>query len=261
MDQEAVLALFDRQMRREAPADTAGARVERVNGVVRQADATGGWNGVLWSGLTADSADAAIAAQVRHFAALGREFEWKLYAHDEPADLAARLLAARFTPEPTESLMVAEAADLAARVELPDGVRLCPVTDAAGVDLMAEVHERAFGGGGDRLRSLLLAQLAEAPDTVAAVVAMAGREPVSAARVELPLGRDFAGLWGGGTAPGWRGRGVYRALIAHRARIAAARGHRFLQADASDQSAPILGRLGFTRLSTTTPFLYQPAPA
>jgi GNAT superfamily N-acetyltransferase len=56
----------------------------------------------------------------------------------------------------------------------------------------------------------------------------------------------------------WRGRGIYRALVAHRARIAAGRGIRYLQVDASSQSRPILRRLGFVPLSTTTPYVYQP---
>ncbi len=54
----------------------------------------------------------------------------------------------------------------------------------------------------------------------------------------------------------WRGRGLYRALIAFRARIAAERGYRYLQVDASDQSRPILERLGFVALTTTTPYVY-----
>ena len=41
----------------------------------------------------------------------------------------------------------------------------------------------------------------------------------------------------------WRGRGVYRALVAFRTRIAAEHGYRSLQTDASDQSRPILRRL------------------
>ncbi|MBO0514362.1 GNAT family N-acetyltransferase, partial [Streptomyces beijiangensis] len=63
-------------------------------------------------------------------------------------------------------------------------------------------------------------------------------------------------LWGGGTAPEWRGKGIYRALVAYRAAIAAERGYRYLQVDATDDSRPILERLGFTRLSTTTPYVY-----
>ncbi|HEY5836992.1 GNAT family N-acetyltransferase, partial [Streptomyces sp.] len=96
---------------------------------------------------------------------------------------------------------------------------------------------------------------ARGDDTLSMVVALAGDLPVSAARMEFHPGTDFASLWGGGTAPPWRGRGIYRALVAHRARIAAARGYRYLQVDASDQSRPVLERLGFTALSVTTPYL------
>jgi GNAT superfamily N-acetyltransferase len=154
--------------------------------------------------------------------------------------------------------MVGEITALTLDAELPDGIRLLPATDRAGVDLVADVHEKAFGTDSSRLRAQLLAQLATDPDTVVAVVALAGDEPVSAARMELVPGTRFAGLWGGGTVEGWRGRGIYRALVAHRARIAADRGYRYLQVDASDQSRPILERLGLAPLTTTTPYLYEP---
>ena len=87
---------------------------------------------------------------------------------------------------------------------------------------------------------------------------MAGDAPVCGARMELRPGTDFAGLWGGGTDPRWRGKGIYRATVAHRARIAAERGYRYLQVDASDDSRPILDRLGFSTLCTTTPYVYRP---
>ncbi|SCE37611.1 Acetyltransferase (GNAT) family protein [Streptomyces sp. DvalAA-14] len=215
---------------------------------------------MLWSALDEDTADAAIAEQVRWLAGpegVGREFEWKLYAHDRPADLGARLLAAGFTPEPAETLMVAEVAALPLDVQPPAGVRLEPVTDAAGLALMAEVHAGAFGGDDSRLNARLLDQLTHRPDALTAVVAMAGERPVSSARMEFHPGTDFASLWGGGTVPAWRGRGIYRALIAHRARIAAARNIRYLQVDASDDSRPILRRLGFAPLGVTTPYLLQ----
>lgn len=257
MDHGHVLALFDRQSRREAAADL-GTRVERDGSVVRQIGADHDWNGVLWSDLDDATADAAIAAQVRYFTARGRAFEWKVYAHDRPGDLGSRLRSAGFTSEPEEALMVAPARELATDVALPEGVRLCPVTDPAGVDLVVDVHQRAFGTSGARLRQRLLDQLAGSPEAVSMVVAMAGDAPVCAARMELHPGTDFAGLWGGGTVAGWRGRGVYRALVAHRARVAADLGYRYLQVDASDQSRPILSRLGFARLSGTIPHVYQP---
>ncbi|MCL7375767.1 GNAT family N-acetyltransferase [Streptomyces sp. 35G-GA-8] len=258
MDHDVELAAFDRRMRRDARPDGPGVRVERVGEVVRLSGAAHDWHGVLWSELTEDTAAGAIAAQIAYFTSLGREFEWKLYAHDRPVGLADRLRAAGFTPGATEALMVRETGDTPGEPALPDGVRLLTVTDAAGAALLADVHERAFGTDGTALRERLSAQLASAPETVVAVVAMAGDTPVSAARMELPPGTDFAGLWGGGTVREWRGRGLYRALVAHRARIAAERGYRLLHVDAMDMSRPILERLGFRVLSTTTPFVYRP---
>jgi ribosomal protein S18 acetylase RimI-like enzyme len=241
-DLTALLALYDRRMRLGAPADP-GTRVERTGPVVRQSGGADDWNGVLWSDLDEDTADAAIAEQVQHFGSLGDEFEWKLYAHDRPADLAARLRAAGFVPEPAEALMVARVEDLATDADalLPEGVRVVPVTDPAGVDLVAQV----------------LAHLAESPGTLSLVLAMAGDLPVCAARMEFHPGTEFASLWGGGTLPAWRGRGIYRALVAHRARLAAERGYGYLQVDAADTSRPILLRLGFAQLSTTTPYVYR----
>jgi GNAT superfamily N-acetyltransferase len=217
------------------------------------------WAAVLWSDLDDTTADAAVAAQVAWLSGPeGREMEWKLYGHDRPADLGDRLLRAGFVPEPRETLMVAEVAELPQDVHLPDGVRLEPVTDAAGVDLVADVHEKAFGTSAERLRARLLEALPQTADgTLTLLVAMAGDEPVCSARMEVYPGTDFAGLWGGGTLKEWRGRGIYRALVAHRAALAAARGIRYLQVDASDDSRPILRRLGFAELSTTTPYLRE----
>ncbi|WP_112466652.1 GNAT family N-acetyltransferase [Streptomyces triticisoli] len=258
MDHTAVLALYDRDLREGARPDGPGTRVERVGGVVRQVGSPRDWNGVLWSDPDAAGADAMIAEQVAFFGVLGHGFEWKLYGHDRPADLGRRLRAAGFTPGPEETLMVAEAAALDLDAEPPTGVHLREVTDAADVDLLVGVHEKAFGTDGSALRHRLLARLAADPDTVVAVMALAGGVPVSAARMEPVPGTGFAGLWGGGTVAGWRGRGLYRALVAHRARLAADHGYRYLQVDASSLSRPILERLGFTPLTTTTPYVHEP---
>jgi GNAT superfamily N-acetyltransferase len=86
---------------------------------------------------------------------------------------------------------------------------------------------------------------------------MAGDRPVSAARMVVYPGTGFAGLWGGGTAPQWRGRGIYRALVARRMQVAAELGCEYLQVDATDMSRPILERLGFRALSVTTPYEFR----
>ncbi|WP_371775231.1 GNAT family N-acetyltransferase [Streptomyces sp. NBC_01438] len=259
---EELLADFDREMRELARPDGPGVRVERTGGVVRLTGAPHDWNAVVWSSpdLDAARADAAIAAQVAHCVEHGyEEFEWKLYGHDRPADLGDRLLTAGFEAEEPETLLVAPVAELPTEVVLPDGVRLRTVRDEADVELMARAHEQAFGSDSARLRQQVLARLNEDPDHFVGVLAMAGDEPVSSARMELYPGTGFAGLWGGGTVEAWRGRGVYRALIAFRTRIAAERGYRYLQVDATEDSRPILQRLGFTALTTTTPYIYRPA--
>lgn len=258
MDTSEVLALFDRQMRRDALADASGARVDRDGKVVRQVGVKDGWSAVVWSGLDRTTARPAIAEQVRYFTELGREFEWKHYSHDQPEDLGELLLEAGFEAEPDEALMIARIADLPEGGGLPEGVRLHPVTTPDDLELMLSAHEGAFEATADWLRPSLLDMLAESPGTVSMVVAMAGDTPVCGARMELHPGTEFASLWGGGTVPAWRGRGIYRALVAHRAKIAAEHGYRYLQVDASDQSRPILQRLGFTALSTTTPYVYKP---
>ncbi|GAA2717020.1 GNAT family N-acetyltransferase [Actinoplanes palleronii] len=258
MEHQAVLALFDRQMRHDMRPSGPTTRIERDGGIVRHVGTAEDWNAVSWSGLDEDTADAAIAEQVRYFGERGLPFEWKLYGHDQPADLGGRLLAAGFVPEDPETLMIASIKELRLDAEPPEGVRLVPVTDEAGVDLLIRAADAAFEHDSGSLRNRLVAQLATAPESVRIFVAMAGDEPVSGARMDLEEGTAFASLWGGGTVAAWRGRGIYKALVACRARIAADLGYEYLQVDASDQSRPILHRLGFTAVDTTTPYQWSP---
>jgi GNAT superfamily N-acetyltransferase len=260
VEPDLVLAAFDAEVRRSVRPDGSGARIEADRFVVRWVGAADqGWSGIAWSGLGAADTDAVIADQVAYFAARGEKFEWKLYDYDQPPDLSGRLLAAGFAAEGEESLMVTEVATVPTQVTLPPGVRLLPVTDEAGIGLLADVHERVFGTGSSRLRRSLAAQLHQCPPDMAMVVAMAGDQPVCSARIEFLPGTSFASLWGGGTLPGWRGQGIYRALIAYRAQLAAARGYRYLYVDASPDSQPILARLGFSRLARTTPYVWDPS--
>ena len=262
MNRAEVLAAFNRQVRQPAAPDGTGATFETDAHVVRRLAVAGrGGSAVLWSSLNESNADEVIAAQVKFFASRGEEFEWKLYSYDEPADLAARLTAAAFRPEEPESLMIAAIDEIIGALsvaELPPGIRLERVTDRAGVDRLFGVRDLVFGGDGSELRASLLAQLASAPETTDLVIAMAGDEPVSSARTEFVAGTEFAGLWGGGTLPQWRRKGIYRALVRYRAELAARRGYKYLTVDASEDSRPILERVGFTRLAITTPYIWTP---
>ena len=255
-----MLAAFDAQVRRHPDAGDPLNIIEHVDRVTRNVSVNG-WNGVTWSDLGRVSADAVIAAQVSRFAELARPWEWKHYSYDQPPDLPDRLLAAGFIPEPAETLLVAEIADLNLDLLPPGGVELVSVIDQRGVEALVSVHDNVFGGDHSGLGSELLAALERRPPHAAAVVAVCGHTPIAAGRVEFHPGTDFASLWGGGTLPAWRGRGVFRSLVAHRAALASARGFRYLQVDATPDSQPTLERLGFVQLATTTPFTHPGARA
>ena len=243
-----LLAKYDEQVRRVSPFDG----VERTDRIVRIL--LPHWRGVLWSGLDETNADSAIAGEIARFEGLG-EFEWKYYSYDQPADLPDRLRAAGFTPEDTETLLIGDVQQLPHESPLPDGVELREITDEAGVEAMARVNLEGFGEqAGEGFRSTVLKEIRAGRTRM--VVAFAGERPVSMGRVEFYAGTEFGGLFGGATVPEFRGRGIFRAIVAQRVAWAMAAGHRYLQTDASDDSRPILERLGFIPVGTTTPFIH-----
>jgi GNAT superfamily N-acetyltransferase len=256
MDPTAVLAAFDEQVRRNPKPVTPHEHVERDDRVVRFISGGDGWAGVTWCDLDEASADAVIAAQIDRFGELSRPWEWKHYSHDQPADLADRLCTAGFTPEPAEALLVGEIAGLPLVVQPPSGVAIVPVLDEQGVASFVSVNDEVFGEDNAWIGKMLLAGLARRPSTTSAALAMAGRTPIGALRLEFAPETDFAVLFSACTLPAWRSRGAFRSLLAYGASLAADRGFRYLQADAFPDSRPILKRLGFVQLGTTTPFIY-----
>jgi len=256
MDIAALRDLFDRQMRVNAPPDAGTGTVDTAGPIVRVIS-DNGWSGVRYSDLTDTTADAVIAVEAAHFAALGVPCEWKHYSHDQPADLPDRLTRAGFTAGEPEAQLIADLGDTPHEVSLPDDVDLWIATDDDGVAAAAQVQHRVFGRDLAQVTASLRDQL-DHPDINIIAVAAVNGEPVSAARLELTPGTQFAGFWGGATLPQWRGRGIYRALVAYRAKIAHDRGHRYGYVDASPDSEPILRRLGFHRIGTTTPFILEP---
>lgn len=258
VDTRAVLAAFDEQIRRD-PRPGPREQIERDDGTVRIIAPGGGWSGVVWSDPGLADVDTVIAAQVGRFAELGQPWEWKHYSYDRPQDLPQRLRAAGLAPDPVESLLVAEIAQLQRDEPPPSGVELVAIADEGDASALVRVHDEVFGGDHSGVGATILAGRAQRPSTVEAVIAMAGDTAVAAGRVELHVGTEFASLWGGGTLPAWRGRGVFRSLVAHRAALAAARGFRHLLVDATSDSRPILRRMGFVELATTTPYRL-PAP-
>lgn len=267
-----VLAAYDAQLRRSTSGLPPGWRAElldRPAPVLRLTSPEGtGWgDGVVWSDLDESSADAAIGAAVEYFAGLGRSFEWKHHGYDRPGDLPDRLRAAGFEPEPQETLVVAEASHLEevlADAPAPEGVTLRRLREddrgrTADWNAIRALHEAVWDEDGSGLVQAVSAEHTSDPEAMSVHLAEADDGTVvCACWVRFHSGTDFASLWGGSTLPAYRRRGIYKALVARRAREAAERGFRYLQVDASDDSRPILERLGFRALTSTTPYVWRP---
>ncbi|HEV2439471.1 MAG TPA: GNAT family N-acetyltransferase [bacterium] len=270
-----LLARFDAEMRIDPPAPSEpGVRYERVGSVVR---AIGAWNAVVFARLTPDDADAVIADQVAFFRSLAGgvvpgadagAIEWKVYGHDLPADLGARLAAAGFEPDEPETLAVfdlgtelREGPDTGAAG--PEEVEIRQVGDEAAFADFIAAGAAAFGRDVNEQKTRIGRELKAwlSDPALALYVAYARGRAVASARAEFPPGRSFAGLWGGGTIAEYRGRGIYRALVQARAREARRRGYRFLRVDARETSRPILERLGFLALTTVIEWRLPLPPA
>jgi predicted GNAT family acetyltransferase len=182
--------------------------------------------------------------------------EWKTRGHDHAPGLHQALLEHGFIPDEPESIMVGDAAALAVDVTLPDGVSLRRVTAEPDIRAMAAMQDEVFGNRhGEEMADSLLRRLARG-DQLELWVAEANAAIVSAGRIESVDGTDFAGIWGGATRPQWRGRGIYRALTAERARSALRMGKRYINSDSTEFSRPILERSGLVKVSTTTPYYW-----
>ncbi|HTZ43736.1 MAG TPA: GNAT family N-acetyltransferase [Jatrophihabitans sp.] len=257
-----LLAAYDHQVRtaiaRRLPA---GRTMDRDGPLVR---VSGGFRGFVGyrslAGLTGAEVEALIARAVAHFGARGEAFEWKWHAHDEPADLPDRLAAHGFVPEELETVLIGRAERLTDGSPVP-GVEIRELTEPADFHRIGRLQSEVWGADWSWLAEDLLARRAVEGDALPVFGALAGAELVSAGWLNLTPGTEFGGLWGGSTLAGWRGRGIYRALVAVRARRAVERGYRYLQVDASPDSEPILRRLGLVAVTTTRPYVRQPDPA
>jgi ribosomal protein S18 acetylase RimI-like enzyme len=259
-DPARLLKAYDDQLRTDA--ETPSAISVTHLGPLRLVTFLGGRGFVTYRDLGgADEAGVRelVDEAVAHFRADGgiTHVEWKTRGHDHAPGLHEALLAHGFVQEESESIMIGDVAALAADVPLPDGVTLRRITEEADVRAMSAMADEVFGDpASDRHANAILRRLA-LDDGMELWVAEADGQIVSAGRLEPVAGTDFAGIWGGCSRPEWRGRGIYRALTAARARSALALGKTLVHSDSTEYSRPILERYGLVKVSTTTPYAWE----
>lgn len=189
----------------------------------------------------------------------GYRLEWKHYGHDAPADLPDRLVAAGFRPDDEEAVL-ALALDRASRAAFDD----------SGHDVRIVRDERELAGYADVARDIgrrdaeaerleLAGRLAAHPGRLSVHIAYVDGDAVAVGRVHFRPDGPYAELAGGRTKTGYRRRGLFTALVASRLREAADRGRTHAFVDALPTSAPTLRRRGFQFVTSTRPFVYEPA--
>jgi ribosomal protein S18 acetylase RimI-like enzyme len=259
-----LLTLYDRELRESPPHPGPGYRIERSEHITRFVGPTNTApdNCIIFSRLDEASADAAIAAEMAYFAAAGRGFEWKLYEHDLPADLAQRLLARGFTAETPETVVIRDVAASSDGRPADPVITIRRLREPAELTAIIAIQNTVWNEDHAWVADSLARGLASDPESLEILVAEAGgpaRQPVACSWMRCQGGTQFASLWGAATLPAYRGRGLYSALVAHHAATARAQRFRLLTVDANANSRPVLEKVGFRALTGVRGYVWRAA--
>ena len=214
---------------------------------------------IIFTTLSAENADAIIEQQIEHYQRLGKSCEWKLYAHDTPADLRSRLETHGFRIGICEAVMVFDLNDAAAWIEQSDASSVARIDRLEQIADYKHVAGEVFGKDHEFVAHELAEALAKGSTETRGYIGYVDGQPASIGRMYTHPQSAFAGLYGGGTLERFRGRGLYRTLVAARARDALASGAKYLLVDALPTSRPILQRMGFEKVTETWPCQWEPA--
>jgi GNAT superfamily N-acetyltransferase len=206
----------------------------------------GGFNDVAYSRLKDEEADGVIDATIAEYARLDLEFRWIVSPDSTPLDLADRLERRGLIRHEVSGMVRATNAFEAPRIEGDIAVEHIELKSEAA---FSHVTARGWKMDEASLATYHRLVLAE-PERHHLFLARLNGEP--AASASYVAGEDSAYLMGGVVLPAFRGRGLYRSLVATRVRHARDRGLSLATCHAGRMSAPILERLGF---ETICPFL------
>ncbi|WP_030148822.1 GNAT family N-acetyltransferase [Mycetocola saprophilus] len=258
------LDAYDSQLRTDSEVRTAES-VER-HGPLFLATFSGGHGFITYAhldGLVGVEVSTLVGEALEIFSRRPEivDVEWKTRAHDGVEGLHEALIEHGFAAEESESVMIGALESLTtndpADLLAADGITVRRITTEADLRAMSAMAAVAFEEDEDEDRlGEMLGELTAGSD-VEFWVAEADGKFVSAGRLEPVPGTDFVGIWGGSTLHEYRGRGIYRALTAARARAALASGKKFVHSDSTEFSRPILERSGLVKVTETTPYIWE----
>lgn len=213
-------------------------------------------DGVFRTRPTPALADAEIRRVRARLGEQGRSVLWLSGAPDEPPDLGERLQALGFTAAEAVPGMATDL-DRLAPESLPAGFSVERVADESAHAALSAIQVQTLGeafAGRARLKR------AFGMDVSGPVQHYLGRLdgiPVAAATAVYTAG--VVGLYGIGTLPEARGRGLGRAITLHACLVARQRGYRVATLHATPLGLPVYRRLGFEPYGQMR-FYFAPAP-
>lgn len=258
----ALLALYDAQLRGVAEFDDA-PEIVRCGPLYMASFALRRKGFISYESLESADPKQLIDAAIKHFSADTRlnKFEWKTRGHDSPANLLELLKKRGFKLEEHETVMAGSVEGIiVADSGLANGFTLHRAETAAELREAEHLASEVFGDipedAASRADALVEQWKKDSQGFEMWFVRNSSGEVVCSGRIHFVPNTDFASLWGGACQESYRGKGLYRALTAARARAAQARGKKYLHSDCTDYSRPILQRAGLLPITTTTPAIY-----
>ena len=212
-----------------------------------------GPNSAAWIRCRPEETAEVIAEVQAIFRRRGLPCMWIIDPDTEPADFPERLAAYGIQPEPhsPEVAVMMLPADSHLEASLPDGVELHDaLADSESFRKADAVNAQAFGSPVRGMTPEEVAALERRRQNQLAagnrrmLLATVDGEPAGSAGVTL-FPPDGAIINGGAVLERFRGRGVYRAMVVERLRMAREAGAAGLAVWGGPMSAPILERLGF----------------
>lgn len=212
---------------------------------------------VTFSRFKPADAKSIIEDQINYFRSRRKSFEWKLYGFDEPDNLGSLLGEYGFTSDKHEVLMVCPVRARAAPESRSGSWEIKRIETEQAVRDVLSVQQQVYGGNFEWLAAQLATRLATKPEQISIYGAYIEGRPVGTGWTCFYSGSKFPELNGGAVLQEFRGRGIYKALYGKRLAEAASRGYERITVDASPMSRPILEKIWFRYICSTTPMCYK----
>jgi hypothetical protein len=213
-------------------------------------------NGVYRSIVSPEEADEAIDHAINDFSKYQTPFRWVITGATRPVDFRQRLEKFKFKQDGEALGLAAETAEIAKLAV--DAIEITDLTEEFLEDwidaaIVGWDNPESFRPG---LRTGVLRALREQREELRYFSALIEGQIVGTGT--LRLCKQSGHLLGSSVRPQFRGRGVYRALIARRAQVSADYGLALMTTHGKvDTSAPILKKVGFRHYNDMVQYAFS----